>query len=252
MSVTGAPTMERFRGLARSSPWRWTSLRFVLVEGDECETIRAWIHRPDLLRVESLEGRVLIPQRQRLPRLLARHPPRQSLRPRPLDPDAPRAEVGPDGLVRSRPSGFDVQYDDPMYQSYRWVAMLDPVELAEPCWREPTGEPPVTFSDFAAVEHHGRPAWQAVGVPTRSYDARCPCCPLLDSGPAAAKADESLGRVAAPTAEDGIAHLVVLDVKTGICVLTRQLGGAQNGLGHDIRIEVVDAPRPDLPFERAT
>lgn len=38
--------------------------------------------------------------------------------------------------------------------------------------------------------------------------------PLLDSDPGAAKADESLGRVAAPNAEDGIAHLMVLGLQT--------------------------------------
>lgn len=139
-----------------------------------------------------------------------------------------------------------------MYQSYRWVAMLDPAELADPYWDEPTGEPPVRFTDVTTIEHHGRPAWQAIGVPTWSYAARCACCPLLDSGPAAAKADEVFGHVTGRSGEDEVGHLVVLDVQTGICVLTRQLGGDGEGSGHDLTIEAVDAARPNLRFERAS
>ena len=169
----------------------------------------------------------------------------------PLDPDAPQPEVDADGLVLSRPSRWDLQYDDPMYQSYWWVAMLDPLELADPCWDEATGEPPVRYTDVTAAEHHGRPAWQAVGVPTWSYDARCVCCPLLDSGPAAAKAEQALGDFVDPNEQDEASHVVVLDLQTGICVLTRQVGGSNEGSGHDIRIEAVDVPLPDRAFQSA-
>ena len=59
----GPPTIERFRALARSSPWRWTSVQFVLLDVDGTERLRAWTGRPDLLRVETPEGRTIIPGR---------------------------------------------------------------------------------------------------------------------------------------------------------------------------------------------
>ena len=50
------PTTERFTRLARSSPWRWTTLRFSLStlgrEPDHGDAAEAWLRRPDGLRVE--------------------------------------------------------------------------------------------------------------------------------------------------------------------------------------------------------
>ena len=36
----------------------------------------------------------------------------------------------PDGLVAERPENGLIDYDDPMWGNYQWVAMLDPVELS--------------------------------------------------------------------------------------------------------------------------
>jgi hypothetical protein len=46
------------------------------------------------------------------------------------------------------------------------------------------------------------------------------------------------------------AHRVRLDLGTGICVLTEELGGSHAGAGHDLRLESVDEPLPDALFRR--
>ncbi|RBY74740.1 hypothetical protein DQ238_21345 [Geodermatophilus sp. TF02-6] len=56
------PDADDFRALARSSPWRWSTLRFsVRWPGNPWRTgpVRAWLRRPDLLRVETLDGDLL-------------------------------------------------------------------------------------------------------------------------------------------------------------------------------------------------
>ena len=39
-----------------------------------------------------------------------------------------------------------------------------------------------------------------------------------------------------------------LDVGTGVCVLTEEVGGLTPGAGHDLRIEAVDEPMDDDLF----
>ena len=46
------------------------------------------------------------------------------------------------------------------------------------------------------------------------------------------------------------AFRVRLDVGTGVCVRTEQIGGLTPGAGHDVRIEAVDEPMPDDLFPR--
>src|SRR5699024_221200 len=50
--------------------------------------------------------------------------------PDPPTPDEVTVPLRPDGLVAQRPHRDAVSYDDLMWENYRWVAMLDPVELA--------------------------------------------------------------------------------------------------------------------------
>jgi hypothetical protein len=90
------PSAESFRALARSSPELWSTLRFTERRRmyDGVRELRAWLRRPDLLRVETPDGALLQVVRERNRR--------------------------PDGLA----------LDAPMYQDYFWVAMLAPVELA--------------------------------------------------------------------------------------------------------------------------
>jgi hypothetical protein len=91
-----APSAASFAALARSSPGLWSSLRFTERRRmyDGVRELRAWLRRPDRVRVETLDGALLQVVRERNRR--------------------------PDGLA----------FDAPMYQDYFWVAMLDPVELA--------------------------------------------------------------------------------------------------------------------------
>lgn len=132
----GAPDLDDVRALARSSPWRWTSLLLVPPEAG-----RGW---------SGLGG-----YEQQRPR-------------RPLEPSAPQPDMRGDGLVARRPWGWEVDDDDPLSGSCRWVAMLDPVELADgsPPFTGETGaddrdsalSPLEAVRPVAVVEHEGRAA----------------------------------------------------------------------------------------------
>ena len=135
-----------------------------------------------------------------------------------------------------------------MYRDYSWVAMLDPVELADgrdPDSGEPAG-PVLLLDDVHEVEHAGRPAWEAVVRPTAGYDPRCGCCPLLRSREVDLYEYGAGSEWLLPAYPE--AFRVRLDVGTGVCVLTEQIGGTTPGAGHDLRIEAVDEPMPDDLF----
>lgn len=236
---------ERFRRLARSSPWLWTSVRFTHEDGD-LPPVRAWVRRPQALRVESLAGELLLadpgrPTPTHVSRLLGPgDPPREA--PAPVwwtDPTAPRPPRDRQGLVVDPvqlPS--TVVLDDPMWQTYRWVAMLNPRELADTA----TGEPAVELDDLREVDRFGRSTLWATVRPGECYDPRCACCPLLPSRPAALA--EGYPDPDGPFAE---AHRVALDAATGICVSAREVGGPTPGRGFDLVIEGVDEDlRDDL------
>ena len=203
--------------------------------------VRAWLRRPDLLRVERLDGTLDLVVREERPRsagMALTVDGGRPLPPRPL-PGAVRPVYDVDGLVEQRPE--DVDCDDPMYQSYDWVAMLDPVELSAG----------VALEAVREVSHRGRPAWEAVAHPGVGYDPRCSCCPLLPS----AESDRLEAEGGGLTMRDhdpGLlyaeAHRVRLDVETGVCVLTEEVGGTRAGYGHDVEIEAVDEPMADHLF----
>jgi hypothetical protein len=199
------PDADDLRALARSSPWRWTTLRFTERRRHGTtwsDPVRAWLRRPDLLRVEDADGRLL-----------------EVIR-----------EVGAD--------------HDPMWQDYRWVAELRPLELADGLDDAPGA--PLVVEGVREVEHAGRAAWEALVVPTDAYEPRCGCCPLLRSR----RVDElEWGGVDALT-EYPSASLVRLDVQTGVCVWAEALDGTFAGDTHDLRIEAVDEPMGDDLFPR--
>jgi len=242
-----APSAAAFTALARSSPWRWSTLRFTLrrgFEGDRPDPVRAWLRRPDVVRVETVDGALL---------QVVREPPQQVVvltsdggSPRQLPWATTEAPVRrADGLIAERAPGY--AYDAPMYQDYHWVAMLDPVELADGLDRE-TGEPfeALTVDSVIEVAHAGRPAWEAVVRTTHYYEPRCGCCPLLrtrevDLLEYADYPDHVLA--AYPDA-----YRVRLDVGTGVCVATAEIGGLTPGRGHDVTIEAVDEPMADDLF----
>jgi hypothetical protein len=225
-----------FAALARSSPWRWSTLRFTegRVRPDARSGLRAWLRRPDAVRVESLGGALL----------QIVHEPRPSVAV-PGDLAAPAPTVRPDGLVAVRPSTWELSYDAPMYHDYFWVAMLDPVELADGLDHD-SGEaagPPLLVDTVTEVDHGGRPAWEAVVRPTPVYEPRCACCPLLRTR------EIDLLEYGAPMLDEyPEAFRVRLDVETGVCVLTAEIGGLAPGAGHDVRIEAVDEPMDDELF----
>lgn len=219
------PTPERFGRLARSSPWRWDAVSFTCTWSGR-PGVRATVQRPDRLRVEDLRGKVLFDGVQGIGPVVA------TLTSEGGDggrvPDRPEPVFDDDGLVRSARRVWTEPDGAPMWQDYRWVAMLDPAELVDGT----DGAPGTELLALQAVEHGGRAAWEAVLRPTAQYEPRCSCCPLLWSEVSDAYED----RVQGPYAD---AHRVRLDVQTGICVLTAEVGGPRDGEGHDLRLERV-------------
>ena len=260
-----APRPEQFAALARSSPWMWSTLRFVVswrgAINTGTEPVRAWIRRPHGLRVATLGGGILTTEPSSTPwtsrstlgadRRRNAHPPPHG----PLHPDAPGPARDADGFVLQRPVETSaLRYDDPMFQDYRWVAMLDPVELANGHGRRWTEHPepgPTLIEEPVEADHHGRPAWEAVLRPTAAYDPRCACCALLFSAESEARWSEG-GGLPAHERNPGLrypdAHRVRLDVATGVCVLTEELGGSRPGSGHELVIEAVDEQLADDLF----
>lgn len=207
-------------------------------------------------------------------------PPRPVFR-YPQDQQAPQPVWRSDGLVARRPDGFDVVYDDPMYENYQWVAMLDPVELADGDEQDPDedlaslladvtpgghgerrgsrglpgGEragndlpPGVEVLELTERDFFGRPAIMALVRPTIHYGPRCACCPLLYSAVSVA-IDRAEGAPALePLPVFAETFRVVLDRATGICVQLRDVGGDHDGAGFDVEIEEVDAGYPDSLF----
>jgi hypothetical protein len=243
------PSADAFAALARSSPWRWSTLRFtVRWPGDpwKTESLRAWLRRPDLLRVETVEGEFRQIVREHGQRVGVLTSSGGFTKEVPWPRDGERPDRRRDGLVAERPEGLS--YDAPMYQDYAWVAMLDPVELAD--GRDlRTGDvagPALIADDVAGVDHFGRPAWEAVVRPTDAYEPRCACCPLLRTRRIdLLEYGDDLERVL-PTYPE--AFRLRLDVGTGVCVRTEQIGGLTPGAGHDLRIEAVDDPMDDALF----
>lgn len=239
------PTVERFRALARSSPWRWSTLRYVQKRdqsGREDSPRRVFIRRPKLARVEQLDGTLLRVHRE----------PSRTVTPLSRRGDAPsivlptasdvEVDLDEDGLVRWRPGPFELDAAVPMVGNYYDVAMLDPVELAD----VGDDDPGAIVEDLRVVDHHGRQAWDAVLRPTLSYDPLCPCCALLLSE---ALEDSGLGlREENPGFVYPDAHRVRIDVATGVCVFNEQIGGTRSGSGHDIEIEAIDEPMGDELF----
>lgn len=273
-------TERTFRGLARSSPWRWRSVHLVQHADPDSvggARVEAWIRRPGLMRVLA-DGR---PEVVRQPaQTMTRYStdPGGSHQVALARPGVVPPVVDADGLVTVRPPDTVVDLDDPMWQSYHWVAMLDPAELADgDPWRDPalpTGVEPepiepdpypdvgwpsyaapvgVALSDLREVERAGRRTWWARAVPTPAYAPRCGCCPLLRC----AVADQLEADGGGPPLDPGLAYPasfeVALDVGTGICVAvhpevpsTRRLDAADGR--YDVEIRAVDLELPNRFF----
>lgn len=247
------PTPEMLRGLARSSPWRWRALSF--------ELHRRPLHGPDhvvlgrLVRGVGLDVR--LPSGERHWQEATRgsvgwssEDGRSGTSELTWPWEVP-VEVDADGFVVRRPA--DRLADDPMWQDYQFVAMLDPVELADGRPRQPglprqpgrgaERPPALDVVRLDTTTRLGRETWWAEVAPREEYDPRCSCCPLLfgrvsadlvlqEGGPAA------LGD--GPLPVFATAYLVGLDVQTGVCVHVEHLDGDHVGRGFSLDVLGVD------------
>lgn len=142
--------------------------------------------------------------------------------------------------------------DDPMWGNYQWVAMLDPVELADgsPCTPEsdPSAQdagcpPALDVRRLDASRRHGRGTWWAEVTPRPEYWPRCSCCPLLFGRVSETIEAKSRGSTLSSRqagAEYATAYLVALDVETGVCVHVEHLDGDHVGRGFSVDIRAVD------------
>jgi hypothetical protein len=142
--------------------------------------------------------------------------------------------------VANRPSSVDVDYDDPMWQSFDWVAMLDPVELS-------TG---TVLSDLAQSTRLGRSTWWAMARAVEGYAPRCSCCPLLWGEVSERLLHGEAGQTYAvpPGAAYPDAWLVGLDVQTGVVVSCEPVNGSRQDRGFTMEILAVDDPMDDTLF----
>ncbi len=241
-------TEETFRALARSSPWRWRTLHFTY-DGDHGH-LEAWVRRPGELLVR-MEGRkdFWVDDRDRLARgsssvLVAFSPGRSDGVVGACPPLRWPHEVQPtwrdDGLVEARPSDVLVEYGDPMYQSYDWVAMLDPVELSHH----------TSVSGLREEARSGRRTWWARLRPEEGYDPTCGCCPLLwsfisDRDENADEHERDTWRPPTGTVYPE-AYDVALDCQTGVVVEVSAVGRSSVPAGHRLELLDVDAGHEGL------
>jgi hypothetical protein len=256
-----SPTPDRFRGLARSSPWRWRSLALDLhrrpLHGPE-HTVHAVVERGVGVEVRLADG-------ERHGNAATRGSVawfeggtgRQGIRELPFAWELP-VELDPVGFVVRRPASTS---DDPMWQDYQFVAMLDPVELADGCRRE-TGPadgrddarpPALDVHRLDASVRHGRETWWAEVTPRPEYSPRCSCCPLL-FGRVSEDIEAEIGgptmRSRQADLEYATTYLVALDVATGVCVHVEHLDGDHVGRGFSVDLRSVDGGPRREPLSR--
>ncbi|MGK3648845.1 hypothetical protein [Pseudarthrobacter enclensis] len=212
-----------FRNLCRSSPWKWQSLRFEYWDEPFPEApapaaplVRCWLRRPGALRLESPDGMVLHSTtgiNDSRDGLYVSSTRKSWL----LPPHLVSPVYDGTGLVKRRP---EAAYGEPGFGNGRFSAALDPVELAgnAPVPLEFPGSNAVQVEGPGVVEHEGRPALEAVVVPTPAYHPGDPAAPLCLPG----------------------RTLVRVDRGTGVCVASRSLEPETEGYGHWLRILGVD------------
>lgn len=231
------PRIDDFQALARSSPWRWMTLHF-RHRSEFAGPCEAWVRRPGELLVRRQDGREV--RESGLPYTRAVVSASISgadvpLPPEPVLPHLATPALRPDGLVAERPSSFAVNYDDPMYGSYSWVAMLDPVELSHH----------VAVDRLRVEEVSGRPAWRADLRALPGYAPRCGgnCCELLYSEAGLLVDFEDADDV--PEGRRGRDYPdhydVALDVQTGVVVRCLPVGGPDDAAWLENDILEVDA-----------
>lgn len=222
-TMSMSPTADAFHALARSSPWRWMMLHF-RHRSEVTGPCEAWVHRPGELLVrlpdgtERRESGLPYSNMTSMATWSSAGSPPPPVVERRLPHEATPA-YRPDGLVAARPDESGVDYDDPMYGNYSWVAMLDPVELSHH----------VAVANLREEEVAGRPAWRADLRAEQGYAPRCGgnCCELLYSE-AGLRADfDDEGDIPDGwRGRDYPDHYdVALDVQTGVVVRCLPVGG---------------------------
>jgi len=249
------PTPELFRGLARSSPWRWRALELDLhrrpLHGPE-HTVRASVRRGVGLEVWLADGQRHEDTARRSSVAWVDGTDRHGIRELPFAWELP-VEVDAHGFVVRRPPASTSE--DPMWQDYQWVAMLDPVELADGCSRNPSPRtrpaavpdavppPALLVHRLDAELRHGRETWWAEVSPLEEYSPRCSCCPLL-FGRVSEELEALAGGPSLLRRQPDLAHattyLVALDVGTGVCVDVDHLDGDHVGRGFSVELHSVD------------
>jgi hypothetical protein len=227
------PTIDTYRALARSSPWRWRTLHFT--RHSDLGPTEAWLRRPGELVVRLPDGsdQYVVGAPYTVARAIRSSPagvvPIDSWAE--VDPD-PRPTFRPDGFVAERPGDYHLEHGDPMWQNYTWTAMLDPDELSHD----------VDVDGVRVGELHGREVWWARLRAREGYDPRCGCCPLLWSEVAArveyADEPDRLEQFAARGYPEG--HDVALDVQTGVVVALEPVARDPHGAAFTVEILQVD------------
>lgn len=231
-------TETTFRRLAQSSPWRFRRLHFTWRPGADLgvDEVEAWLTRPSHLRTREQDGAErTVREEPGVPWLLADDSSGQLV----ADPGhlvprgGPPAVLDEHGLVVDRPDDRWSGYDDPMWQTYTWVAMLDPRELSEG----------TTISSLAETMRHGRRTWWAeMAARADGYEPRCGCCPLL-WGEVSERAEGASGGPtwirSHPDVDYPDEWLVGLDVETGIVVSAEPIGGSRPDAGFTTTIHEV-------------
>lgn len=231
------PTVDTFRALARSSPWRWRTLHFTHRDGQR--VVEAWVRRPGELVVRLPDGseEYVTGAPYSVSRLRST-PTEARVDPWPDRAPASQPTFRPDGFVAERPEDYHLEHGDPMWQDYAWTAMLDPDELSHD----------VEVDDLRTGEVRGRELWWARLRPVAGYEPRCGCCPLLWSEvSAAAEYGDEPERLARFRAEGfPAAHDVALDLQTGVVVSLEPVGGGRDHSGFTLEIREVDADLDDV------
>ena len=232
-------TADTFRALARSSPWRWRDLHLTRRDAGG-GVVEAWVERPGRMRVvvDGREHRVDMDAGAGDPVVLTAvlvDGPAPGVAPgAPAVPRVPAVQPWagdvepvrrPDGLVAERPDTVTAHYEDPMWQSYDWVAMLDPAEL----------DRGVEVDDLRAGHRRRRPTWTARPRPVEGYEPRCGCCPLLLSD---VSMRDEYGEDWAPPADEPLptTYDVSLDVATGVVVSLRPVDGVRAGSSFEVEL----------------
>ncbi|PBC35886.1 hypothetical protein CJ178_31090 [Rhodococcus sp. ACPA4] len=238
------PTPARFRALARSSPWRWSSIQFEWKDRGAASADHVWIRRPDRFRIEGPDGtlRDTRVSTRAFEGSFYKEGSKGKWLPTPgIWPSETEPALNSEGLVTDRPGRSDIDFDAPFYTDYHWVAMLDPAELTDRGLggTDDDQTPPVELTGLRAVTHHGRAAWEATATPTPNYDPRCSCCSLLAGEPT----DDQDRWISESSST------IRLDVETAVCVFIEHLDDPPR-VDLDIKIIDVDGHYDDSLFRK--